>query len=291
MGALFVLALEPQPHSLEPSRWERWEQPAAGAAAVQVLLPVQPRAAVQEFPQQRCVLASISTGNVLANVSGSSTYPTPTIPSAILDVIGSTQGSLLYRGGSVWSALTPGTNGQFLQTTGAGSTPQWASAVSTIAGNTGAFTLTKGITNSTNAIGLSLTNVSLQSGTLNPTGAGTTAAMMGLGSTCTMTPSYSTRLSVHIYGSASNSSVGSGTMHFRYGTGTAPTNGTTTLTGTVVGTSEQVTSGGSGYLGSFDLPVILTGLTTGTAYWFDLDASSNNATFTIGAASCSGMEF
>ena len=72
-------------------------------------------------------LASISTGNVLANVSGSSTYPTPTIPSAVLDVIGSTQGSLLYRGGSVWSALTPGTIGQFLQTTGAGSTPQWAS--------------------------------------------------------------------------------------------------------------------------------------------------------------------
>ena len=71
-------------------------------------------------------LASISTGNVLGNVSGISAAPTATTPTQVLDVIGSTEGSVLYRGASVWTALTPGTNGQFLQTTGAGSTPQWA---------------------------------------------------------------------------------------------------------------------------------------------------------------------
>jgi hypothetical protein len=74
-------------------------------------------------------LASVSTGNVLANVSGISAAPSATTPTAVLDVIGSTQGSVLYRGASVWTALTPGTNGQFLQTQGAGSTPQWASVL------------------------------------------------------------------------------------------------------------------------------------------------------------------
>lgn len=71
-------------------------------------------------------LAPISTGNVLANVSGISAAPSATTPTQVLDVIGTTQGSLLYRGASVWTALTPGTNGQFLKTTGAGSTPVWA---------------------------------------------------------------------------------------------------------------------------------------------------------------------
>ena len=70
-------------------------------------------------------LANITTGNVMANVSGGTTYPTPTTPSAVLDVIGSTQGSILYRGASAWLALTPGTNGQLLATGGAGSTPSW----------------------------------------------------------------------------------------------------------------------------------------------------------------------
>jgi hypothetical protein len=70
-------------------------------------------------------LANITTGNVMANVSGSTTYPTPTIPSAVLDVIGSTEGSVLYRGASTWSALTPGSNGQLLATGGIGSTPSW----------------------------------------------------------------------------------------------------------------------------------------------------------------------
>lgn len=74
-------------------------------------------------------LSPINNGTVLANVSGISAAPTGTTPSAVLDVVGSTQGSVLYRGASNWSALTPGTSGQFLQTQGAGSTPQWASAV------------------------------------------------------------------------------------------------------------------------------------------------------------------
>lgn len=85
-------------------------------------------------------LSAISNGTVLANISGSSAAPTGTTPSGVLDVIGSTQGSLLTRGVSTWSALTPGSSGQFLQTNGAGSTPAWASAVSSFNSLTGAVT-------------------------------------------------------------------------------------------------------------------------------------------------------
>lgn len=99
-------------------------------------------------------LATIATGNVLAYTSGGTGVPVATVPSSVLDVIGSTEGNILYRGASTWSVLAPGTNGQYLQTSGAGSTPSWAGAVNSIAGNTGAFTLnsTSGITNSTNSI-------------------------------------------------------------------------------------------------------------------------------------------
>jgi len=73
-------------------------------------------------------LASIATGNVLANVSGGSAAPTPNTPSSVLDVIGSTRGDVLYRGASGWSALAPGTAGQILSTGGAGADPSWSAA-------------------------------------------------------------------------------------------------------------------------------------------------------------------
>jgi hypothetical protein len=47
--------------------------------------------------------------------------------STTLDTISSTQGSILYRGASSWTALAPGTSGQFLQTNGASANPAWAS--------------------------------------------------------------------------------------------------------------------------------------------------------------------
>ena len=73
-------------------------------------------------------LASIATGNVLAFTGSVSGTPVATAPTTVLDVIGSTQGDILYRGASSWVVLAPGSNGQFLQTTGAGGTPQWATS-------------------------------------------------------------------------------------------------------------------------------------------------------------------
>jgi hypothetical protein len=44
----------------------------------------------------------------------------------ILDRIGSTRGSVLYRGVGGWAILTPGTSGQLLQAQGVGADPLWA---------------------------------------------------------------------------------------------------------------------------------------------------------------------
>jgi len=73
-------------------------------------------------------LATIATGNALAYTGGVSGVPVATTPSTLLDVIGSATGDILYRaaGGTGWTVLAPGTNGQVL-TQGA-STPAWASS-------------------------------------------------------------------------------------------------------------------------------------------------------------------
>lgn len=101
-------------------------------------------------------LATISTGNVLAYTGAGSGVPVATAPSAILDIIGSTEGNILYRGASNWSVLAPGTSGQFLQTPGAGSTPSWANAVTSITASTG---LTGGTITTTGTVAVSLTSV------------------------------------------------------------------------------------------------------------------------------------
>ena len=71
-------------------------------------------------------LASISNNTILANVSGVSAAPTPNSLSAIMDsAFTSTQGAILYRGASNWVALSPGTNGQVLQTGGPSANLSW----------------------------------------------------------------------------------------------------------------------------------------------------------------------
>ena len=54
--------------------------------------------------------------------------------SDVLDNIGATQGSILYRDSSNWNALGPGTAGRFLQTGGAGANPSWAAAAGAFIG-------------------------------------------------------------------------------------------------------------------------------------------------------------
>lgn len=76
-------------------------------------------------------LATIADQSFLANVSGGTAAPGATTLSAFLDeVLGSTQGSVIYRGGSVWSALSPGSASQLLQSGGSGANPSWYGAAS-----------------------------------------------------------------------------------------------------------------------------------------------------------------
>ena len=74
-------------------------------------------------------MANMTDGTIKANISGSSAAPSDvTIDDILDDYFGTTQGSIIYRGASAWTALSPGTNGHFLQTQGAGANPQWAAA-------------------------------------------------------------------------------------------------------------------------------------------------------------------
>ena len=47
--------------------------------------------------------------------------------------LGSTQGQIVYRNDTVWTVLSPGTDGQFLKTQGAAANPVWAAAPATVA--------------------------------------------------------------------------------------------------------------------------------------------------------------
>ena len=70
-------------------------------------------------------------GTVQDAIDADPTTPEITIDanaSAILDLITTTRGSILYRGAVSWSGLAPGTSGYVLTTSGAGTNPAWAAA-------------------------------------------------------------------------------------------------------------------------------------------------------------------
>ena len=81
--------------------------------------------------------APIADADLLANTSGGSAAPLPTALTALIDyALGSTQGDILYRNGTVWTVLPPGTAGQALLTGGAAANPSWgASTLAAIANN------------------------------------------------------------------------------------------------------------------------------------------------------------
>jgi hypothetical protein len=66
--------------------------------------------------------------NTLLFATSANTLVASTLSAVIDASIGSTQGDILYRSATAWTALTPGTSGQFLQTQGASANPQWATA-------------------------------------------------------------------------------------------------------------------------------------------------------------------
>lgn len=98
-------------------------------------------------------LAAVADKSILANISGGSAAPSANTLTAIIDAaLGSAQGDVLYRNGTVWTVLAPGTNGQVLTTAGAAANPSWTSvsgtgtvtSVATGAGLTGGTITTTG---------------------------------------------------------------------------------------------------------------------------------------------------
>ncbi len=74
-------------------------------------------------------LATIADKRLFANISGGAAAPSANTLTGIIDnIIGTTQGAVLYRNGSAWVKLDPGTNGQVLTTGGAAANPAWADA-------------------------------------------------------------------------------------------------------------------------------------------------------------------
>jgi hypothetical protein len=168
-----------------------------------------------------------------------------------------------------------------------------AGSVSSIDGNTGAFTLSGGITNSANDIRLSLTNATLNGQPSNPSSTGSAAGvMMGLGvTTCRITPVYSGRVFAVIDGSVSNNSVGQLTsFNLRVGTGAGPANGAA-ATGTPVTTSTSTGNGGATYQAGFSKSAIITGLTPGVAIWLDMSLAATGGTSTMAGIGCTAYEF
>lgn len=189
--------------------------------------------------------------------------------------------TLVLRPGASARIVSDGTNYQ-----AAGGT------VLTIAGNTGTFTLSNGITNSGNDIRLSNTSSTFSNTLSNPvSGSSGAVLMMGFGASVTLTPSYSTRVQVMFYGSVSNSSIQGNLVQCRFGTGAAPANGAG-ATGTTVGNNQATSSAAANAFCTVATGGIITGLTPGTTYWFDLSVQPNGGgTSTLTNMSCSVWEF
>ncbi len=72
------------------------------------------------------IAAGTHTGITITYTDGSNKFDFVVSGTGALDTIGTTRGSVLYRGASGWSILTPGTSGYVLQSNGAGADPTWA---------------------------------------------------------------------------------------------------------------------------------------------------------------------
>jgi len=166
-----------------------------------------------------------------------------------------------------------------------------AGSVSSIAGNTGAFTLSNGITNSTNDIRLSLNSAVLSAQPSNPGGTSSgTAVMMGLGvTTCRFTPTYSSRVEFEIFGDVTNGAAGTVTVRIAFGTGAGPANGAA-ASGTTFGSVLAPSISGSSDVKVFKNGGIVTGLTPSTTYWFDIQLSTSTNTANLLALTCNAKE-
>jgi hypothetical protein len=127
-------------------------------------------------------------------------------------------------------------------------------------------------TNAAGAKGFIARNLAALAFYLTPSGATSSAVgvMMGMGATVTITPTRSGIVAVWFSTDVTSAVVGAGPqIQARFGTGTAPANGAA-VTGSVAGgVATCVIAIAGGYL-RLAQSYLLTGLTLGTPYWFDV---------------------
>jgi hypothetical protein len=139
---------------------------------------------------------------------------------------------------------------------------------------------------------LPLTSATLQASPANPTGtASTVGVMMGLGTTCHITPTYSSRVMVTFVGNVVNTTI-SQTMTTKifFGTGTAPANAAAT-TGTQIGNQIAPDSGTAAFHYPISNGGIITGLTPGVPVWFDQNLATTGGTVAEISIGCYAYEF
>ena len=113
------------------------------------------------------------------------------------------------------------------------------------------------------SVGANMVSVAAPVGTSS-----TTFVMQGLDLSVTAT--IATKLLLSVSGDVANSlNNGETDMQLFYGTGTPPVNGAA-LTGTALGSMLRYEASTGGSVGPFAKTVVVTGLTLGTTYWFDV---------------------
>src|SRR5579883_3222000 len=195
-------------------------------------------------------------------------------------------GGIFYSTGSAGAILTgTATAGQILQS-GANSAPSWSTATYPATASTAGNTLKS---NGTNFVS---TAPNYYQGTpTNPAGTtNTTGVMMGLGGAAKITPSGSGKVLIIISGTIDNTTTGGAGVQIRFGTGTAPSNGSTTLAGTVAGALVTINNSASGDTYAFSLNAIVS-MSIGVANWMDVSLKAiSTGTAAISNLSISAVE-
>lgn len=117
----------------------------------------------------------------------------------------------------------------------------------------------------------------------NPSGTTKTSYVMaGLGASFQLTPMFSGKIRVRLYGFGTTNGA-QATMYIQpaYGTGNPPsnTNGTTSAIGTTCGRTLAVVPPAAGAYAAWAEEFEVSGLTVGTTYWFDLQFETNNSSY------------
>lgn len=148
-------------------------------------------------------------------------------------------------------------------------------------------------TGTLNSARLAWNGATLTATPANPTG--TTSGsflMMGIGSTCAITPSFSSRLYISVTGNiASSTASGVAATNLRFGTGAAPANGAAASGTTIGAASVSYTSTTAAFPVPFSLGGVITGRTPGVALWIDLTLATGGAgTATLTNLTCTVFE-